>query len=129
MRLGLVGQLNGPIGLLLRIDLEEAAFLEAAALAIVNPFDRKLHIVGAHWNRAGPLSALVVIEGVDIIKPGPEPILYQESTGLAIDVPPAFASPPLLILVTDGNANPAGGAVAQFKIGMSKSRQSKAYAE
>ncbi len=102
--------------MLLSINLEEAAFLESAPIAIIDPFDGKLDIVGAHGNNTTPFAAFVVVEGINIVKPGAKFILDEERAGLAVDVPPTFARPAILVLVADRNADPARRAIAKLEL-------------
>ena len=94
----MISQFHGPIRLFLGVDLEKATLFEAAAIAIVNPLDRELDVVGAHIDGAAPLAALVVIEGVDVVETGAKLVLDQKRTGLAVDIPPAFARPAVPVL-------------------------------
>ena len=110
----MIGQFYGPVRLLLGIDLEEAALLEPAAIAIVNSLDREFDVVGAHIDSAAPLAALIVIEGVDVVEAGAKLVLNEHGAGGTVYVPPAFADPALFFLVAYGDADAARCAIAQL---------------
>src|SRR5204863_2336218 len=85
-----IGQADGPVLGFLRVHLEEAGVLIATSAAILNPPDRERFVGGAHEGLAGPLSAAVVVDGVDIIEPARKRSLVECLAGLGRDVPPAL---------------------------------------
>ena len=67
-----IGELDRPALLLAGVDLEEAAAVEAAGEAILDPADREFAVARAHEGAPGPLAAAVVVDRVDIVEAGRE---------------------------------------------------------
>src|SRR3712207_6699799 len=65
-----IGQLDGPARQLARVDLEEAAALVAAPLAVGRVADGEDARLGAHEVLPAPLTAAVVVDRVDVIEAG-----------------------------------------------------------
>ena len=117
LRLGLIGELHGPVlGVLAGIDLEEAGAVIAAHQAIVAAFDAEFTVARAHESLALPFAAALV-HRIDIIIFRGERAAQQDLATARLHVPPALGDPGLAIGIGDRHADAARRIVAQAEIG------------
>src|SRR5215217_9241245 len=111
-----VGELDGPALLLARVDLEEAAAVEAAGEAILDAADREFTVARAHERAPAPFAAAIVVDRVDIEIPRRQLALEQGFAAARVEVPPAFRDPALRVAVADRDADAARRHIAQPQV-------------
>src|ERR1700756_2520548 len=114
---GRFGELDGPGRLVAGIDFEKAGAIIAAREAIVRTADGELLFPRAHECLAGPFSAAVIVDRIDVIEARNERAPQHSLAAAGGDVPPAFGGPAFVFLVADRDAEPVAGIVAEAEIG------------
>jgi hypothetical protein len=115
-------ELDGPALLLARVDLEEAAAVEAAGEAILDAPDREFAVAGAHEGAPAPFAAAVVIDREHVEETGRQRSLEQGFAAARVQVPPALGDPSLRVAIADRDADAARGHVAQAQVGAGRCR-------
>src|SRR5579871_1031323 len=69
-KLGRLGQLDCPGGLLTGIDLEESGSVEPARQAVGCALDGELPLARAHERLSRPFSAVIIVDRIDVIEAG-----------------------------------------------------------
>src|SRR2546428_494367 len=114
---GRFGELDGPGRLVAGIDLEKAGAIIAAREAIVRTADGELLFPRAHECLAGPFSAAVIVDRIDVIEARNERAPQHGLAAAGGSVPPAFGGPAFVLLVPDRDAEPVAGIVAEAEFG------------
>src|SRR5260370_41113993 len=114
---GRFGEMDGPGRLVAGVDFEKAGAIIAAREAIVRTADGELLFPRAHECLAGPFSAAVIVDRIDVIEARNERAPQHGLAAAGGNVPPAFGGPALVLLVADRDADPVAGIVAEAGIG------------
>jgi hypothetical protein len=108
--------LHGPGSLFAGVDLEESGAVEAARQAILGALDGEFLVTRTHEGLPRPFAAAVIVECVDVIEARDKGAAQQGFAAAGRHVPPAFGGPALGVLVTERDADPARGVVAETKV-------------
>src|SRR5262249_44199986 len=96
---------------------EKAGAIIAAREAIVRTADGELLLSRAHECLAGPFSAAVIVDRIDVIEARDECAPQHSLAAAGGDVPPAFSGPAFVLLVADRDADPVAGIWPEAKTG------------
>src|ERR1700752_2752721 len=114
--LGRFRELHGPGALLGGIDLEEAGTVITTREAVLDALDGEFLVACAHEGLARPFAATVVVDRIDIIETRDELTFHQGFAFSCWQVPPALGGPAFGLLVTNRDADPAPGVVAEPEV-------------
>ena len=98
------------------VDFEKARAFVIRVRAVLDAANGERLVGGAHDGLAAPFAAAIIIERVNIVIARDERAFQQHFAGLRGDVPPAFADPAGLVLISDCDTDAAGGRIAELEI-------------
>src|ERR1700748_3110454 len=104
-----IRELHSPGLLFAGVDLEETCAIIPARQAILGAAHGEFLVARTHECLTRPFATAVIVNRVDVIESGDQRSTQQRLARPGCKVPPAFSGPPILVLVADGNADPAGG--------------------